>query len=107
MKLFSGAFGPWQHFHIGIAMNAMMLPSFFEHMDQIDQVVAERLNKAHHTTQETINAHRHLKKPFQVGDWVWQLKPKPIGGVKLSVDGPLPSGSQGRRVQLPTQAHRW
>ena len=63
---------------------------FFDHMDKIDAVVAEKLNLAHHTTQQTINAHRHLKKPFQIGDVVWNLKPKPIGGVKLATwwEGP-------------------
>ena len=57
---------------------------FFERMAFIDKEVAQVLEGAHERIAERVNAHRQPRPPFQVGDWVFLLKPKPIGGVKLS-----------------------
>ena len=73
-----------------IVMEAQDPQEYFEHMDFLDQTIAEKLNIEHHKIAESINAHRRSKKPFAVGDWVWHLKPKPVGGIKMSTywDGP-------------------
>jgi hypothetical protein len=57
---------------------------FFEHMALLDMEVAEKLNVEHQKIADRLNAKRSQKVPYEVGDWVWQLKPKPVGGVKLS-----------------------
>ena len=31
-----------------------------------------------------MNAQRRARPTYQVGDWVWYLKTKPVGGVKMS-----------------------
>ena len=74
----------------GIVMEAQEPLEYFEHMDFLDKNIAEKLNAEHKKIADSINAHRRTKKPFAVGDWVWHLKPKPIGGMKMATywDGP-------------------
>ena len=69
---------PWEKFE-----EAPEASTFFDHIAEIDVEVADRLNKAHQKLAERINASRRPKPPFCIGDWVYQLKPKPVGGVKL------------------------
>ena len=56
---------------------------FFEHMNDLDNKIAEKLQEAHDKVTERVNANRKARKPISEGDWVWIARPKPIGGVKL------------------------
>ena len=58
---------------------------YFNCMARIDAAVAERLNNAHARIAESINSHRQnpARVPFDIDEFVWHLKPKPLGGVKI------------------------
>ena len=55
---------------------------YFDHIEAVDQLVAVHLNKRHQKTQERHDAKIRARPEFQVGDLVWIMKPKPIGGHK-------------------------
>ena len=54
---------------------------FFDRMEDLDKKVAKCLNEEHKKIVERINAKLTKPQPYQVGDWVWVLRPK---GGKLS-----------------------
>ena len=56
---------------------------FFDRMQLIDQSVANALNEAHEALAEKVNSHRRERPPYEVGEWVWYLRPKSVGGAKL------------------------
>ena len=56
---------------------------FFERMAEIDRLVAVALNEAHRKVANQVNSHRRGRPPYVVGDWVWYLRPKGVGGAKL------------------------
>ena len=58
---------------------------FFSHMEMIDRLVAKHWNESHRKLEERVNAHRsplvsHGRGAFEVGSWVWVLRPKAIVG---------------------------
>ena len=57
--------------------------NYFDCMSRIDKTVAERLNAAHQRIAKNINEHREHpgRVPFEIDEWVWHLKPKPLGGI--------------------------
>ena len=56
---------------------------FFRHMAEIDVRAAEIFQQEHKKRIDTANAYKVHRPPYKVGDWVWRLKPKPVGGVKI------------------------
>lgn len=56
---------------------------FFDEMRRIDQQVAAALNATHEALAEKINSRRRERPPYEVGEWVWYLRPKSVGGAKL------------------------
>ena len=57
--------------------------SFFEDMRGIDERVAFFLNEAHAKWAERVNAKRSEGPKYEVGDWVWYLRPRSVGGAKM------------------------
>ena len=57
--------------------------NFFDTMRQMDEDIARLLMEAHEKIAERVNARRQSGTPPQVGEWVWYLRPKEIGGNKL------------------------
>ncbi len=55
---------------------------YLDHIEAVDQLVAEHLKKRHQKTQERHDAKIKARPEFQVGDLVWIMKPKPIRGHK-------------------------
>ena len=53
-------------------------------MARIDEDIARKLNEHHKKIEDTVNARRQSRPAYKTGDWVWFLKTKPVGGVKLS-----------------------
>ena len=52
-------------------------------MEWVDKTVAKKLNDAHRKLQESRNAKKKGRTPYQVGEWVWLLRPTSVGGHKL------------------------
>ena len=57
---------------------------FFDHMAEVDQKVASALDKAHATRERQVNAKRKGNKTYQPGQWVWVIRPKSVGGPRLT-----------------------
>ena len=57
---------------------------FVERMGELEKSVAGILNKVHEAAQRDVNRGRRAKDPPLVGDWVWVLRPKGVGGCKIS-----------------------
>jgi hypothetical protein len=55
---------------------------FFDRNDKVDTLVAANLNQGHQQTQDRHNSPIKSRPEFQVGDMVWLMKLKPIGGFK-------------------------
>ena len=83
------------------------IESFFARMQSIDENVARMLNESHQKLEDRINAKRAEGPSFQVGDWVWYLRPKGVGGVKLQTwwQGPFKvlrrAGEHSFRLRTP------
>ena len=43
----------------------------------------KKMNEAHEKIARQVNARRKSRGPYKVGEYVWLLKPKSVGGVKL------------------------
>lgn len=56
---------------------------FFERMQEIDGVIARKIEEAHQKIAQQVNAKRRKRPPYAIGEWVWLIRPKPVGGVKL------------------------
>lgn len=56
---------------------------FFDHMTQVDIKVAKALNHFHQKVAKYMNAKRHARPPYKIGDWVFVKRPKGVGGHKL------------------------
>lgn len=88
---------------------------YFSRMEDIDRLVAERRNQAHQEQADRVNAHRRVRPPYQVGDYVFLQRPKGVGGVKLETrwTGPYPVvervGRNSYRLKvstgMPVDAH--
>ena len=50
--------------------------NFFNRMDELDRCIANTLNERHWKDAQRISAERIPPTPYQVGDWVWMLRPK-------------------------------
>ena len=57
---------------------------FMDRMEQLDKTVAETLNRVHAAAQGETNRGRKAREPPKVGDKVWVLRPKGVGGNKIS-----------------------
>ncbi len=55
---------------------------YFDHIKKIDKLVAANLNQGHQKTLDRHNSQIKSRPEFQVGDMVWVMKQKPIGGHK-------------------------
>ena len=53
-------------------------------MAEVDRKVAEAREKALQEVADRVNARRRMRPPYKVGDYVWLMKPKSVGGVKIS-----------------------
>ena len=56
---------------------------WLDRMKEVDVQVAAALNAAHSDLQETLNTRRRDRPHYQVGEWVWYIRPRAVGGVKL------------------------
>ena len=55
-----------------------------ERMAELEKSVAGALNKVHEVTQREVNRGRSPRDPPEVGDRVWVLRPKGVGGNEIS-----------------------
>jgi len=55
-----------------------------ERMRELDKAISERLTNQHKKTKDALNHKRKARPPFTVGDMVWYLRPKEVGGNKIS-----------------------
>ncbi len=62
--------------------NCPVAQDYFNHIKKIDKLVAENLNQVHQQTQDWHNSQHKSRPEFQVGDMLWVMKLKPIGGHK-------------------------
>ncbi len=62
--------------------NCPKAQDYFDHIEKIDKLVAANLNQGHQQTQDPHNSQIKSRPEFQVGDMVWAMNPKPIGGHK-------------------------
>ena len=61
---------------------------YFDKMAEVDDLVMKALTRAHEKVEKWENQRRASLRPrdkgiYHTGDWVWVLKPKPVGGVKM------------------------
>jgi hypothetical protein len=65
---------------------------FLDRMRTLDEEVANILNDLHNKEKEKVNQDRRSGHDFQVGQLVWVVRPKPLGGHKLQTwwVGPFP-----------------
>ena len=61
---------------------------YFDRMAEVDDLVMKALTRVHEKVERRENQRRaslrpHEKDVYRAGDWVWVLKPKPVGGVKM------------------------
>lgn len=56
---------------------------FFDHMAEVDYLVALAFNEAHKEMARIVNARRTSRPPYAIGDWVFVRRPKGVGGHKL------------------------
>ena len=63
--------------------NCKEAEEYFSHMAEMDSAIAQRMNLAHEVIARRVNGRRHKRPPYELGDWVWVRRPKPVGGVKL------------------------
>ena len=61
----------------------MEASEWLDRMHKIDSQVAKALNDAHQVLQSRLNANRRERPPYHPGEWVWYLRPKSVGGVKM------------------------
>ena len=54
-----------------------------DRVEEMERVVATTLNKVHLTAQKDANRGRTARDPPKVGDRVWVLRPKGVGGNKI------------------------
>jgi hypothetical protein len=93
---------PWGH-----TRDLPEMESFFEKMADIDKNVARLLNEEHAKLADRVNARRSDGPDFQIGDWVWYIRPKGVGGVKLHTwwQGPfkvlIRTGERSFRLRTP------
>jgi hypothetical protein len=69
---------PWDNH-----MDCPSADTFFEKMADLDVRVAELLNEEHAKLTRRLNVSRSNGEIFVIGDWVWYLRPKKVGGHKL------------------------
>ena len=58
--------------------------SFVDRMNEMDQKIAQILTERHRKTQEVLNRKRKARPAYTVGEQVWYLRPKGVGGNKIS-----------------------
>lgn len=58
---------------------------FFDHQQEMDRYIAEKINRHHEKLAAKLNAKRLKRPPYEVGAWVWLRRPKMVGGVKLQI----------------------
>ena len=56
---------------------------FFERMARIDTEVARLREEAHRQVTKRVNEHRNRRPPYRIGDYVFMLRPRSLGGVKI------------------------
>ena len=56
---------------------------YFQRMAELDEAIAQKLNEHHQRIEDAVNARRKGRPAYREGDWVWFLKTKPVGGVKM------------------------
>jgi len=66
--------------------------AFLDRMKEIDELVSEKMNKIHEDQANYFNSRKRDRRSFVVGDKVWLIKPKQVGGHKISTwwTGPFP-----------------
>jgi transposase InsO family protein len=57
---------------------------FIERIQELDKKISQTLTERHRKTQESLNRKRKSRPAFSVGDQVWYLRPKGVGGNKIS-----------------------
>ena len=81
--------------------------SFFEQMQEIDEKIARLMNDHLAKVAAGVNARRSEGTSYQNGDWVWYIRPKSVGGVKLQTwwQGPFRIlsrvGARSYRLRTP------
>lgn len=65
---------------------------FFQRMENMDRKISSNMNAMHEAQQAKINARRREGHQYNVGDKVWVMRPKPLGGHKIQPwwAGPYP-----------------
>ncbi len=57
--------------------------AYFIHLEKLDSMVADQLDGDHLMAQRRHNAGIKKRPAFYVGDRVWIMKPKSVGGQKI------------------------
>ena len=57
---------------------------FFDRIEEIDAKVAEAREKHHSKIEESFNKRTRARPPYKVGDHVYYLKPRAVGGTKIA-----------------------
>ena len=57
---------------------------FFDRVAEIDQRVAYALERAHAIRQNQVNKRRRNRTPLEPGQWIWVIRPKKVGGPRLT-----------------------
>jgi hypothetical protein len=81
---------------------------YFDQISIIDQLVADNLDGEHIAAQYRHNSRVKGRPEFRVGDLVWVMKQKPIGGSKRRLIGsdPPPFSHEQARIALPFHQRR-
>ena len=57
---------------------------FMDRQKEIDRVLSDKMNRLHEENSARYNSHRRERRNFTVGQQVWVIKPKQVGGHKIS-----------------------
>ena len=69
---------PWP-----VERESLEAKDFFDHMEELDRLLADKLNAAHEKLASKANSSRTKRPPYGVDSWVWLRRPKEVGGMKL------------------------
>jgi len=65
---------------------------FMARMSRLDFDISKAMNELHERQKDKVNQRKGERPPFKVGDKVWVMRPKPLGGHKIQPwwAGPYP-----------------
>ncbi len=75
-------------------MECLDAHDYFNHLEELHSMVADKLDGDHLMAQH--NAGIKKRPAFYVGDRVWIMKPKPVGGYKIQTNWTGPTAITSR-----------